>query len=232
MRIRTIKPEFFTHEMLYDAEEATGLPLRLAFAGLWCAADREGRFKWEARRLGVQIMPYDKIEFSRVLDALTTRGFIIKYACDGVTYGWIPSFSRHQVINNRERPSELPEPADSSVCDACSTRDPRVIHAGKAEGKGREGNMEGNGGGGEESPPPNEWAGRNKRIATYPEVLKWGKAQLPPVSQECCEAFFDRMEAEGWITKEGHPLNDWIPRFRSWIKAWCENSDKPNRKTR
>ena len=46
-RIRTIKPEFFRHEALYEAEHETGLPLRVAYAGLWTAADREGRFQWK-----------------------------------------------------------------------------------------------------------------------------------------------------------------------------------------
>jgi len=94
MRIRTIKPEFFLHEGLFEAERATKLPLRLAFAGLWCAADREGRFKWEPRRLGVQILPYDNADFARVLDALATRGFIRKYALGTAEYGVIPSFTR------------------------------------------------------------------------------------------------------------------------------------------
>ena len=145
MRIRTIKPEFYLHEGLFELEQESGLPVRLAFTGLWCVADREGRFKWNPRKIGVQVMPYDQIDFSRVLDALATRGFILKYVCDSVEYGCIPSFKRHQVINNRERPSELPEPLESRVIDASVTREPRVDHAGKAEGKGREGNMEGKG---------------------------------------------------------------------------------------
>lgn len=62
MRIRTIKPEFFNHEAIFELEKSTKLPLRLAYIGLWCAADREGRFKWEPRRLGVQIMPYDGVD--------------------------------------------------------------------------------------------------------------------------------------------------------------------------
>jgi hypothetical protein len=145
MRIRTIKPEFFIHEGLFEAEKESKLPLRLAFIGLWCAADREGRFKWEPRRLGVQIMPYDHIDFSRVLDALTTRGFIQRYASESRDFGCIPSFARHQVINNRERESELPEPPPLKDSDACPTREPRVDHAGKAEGKGREQGKEGEG---------------------------------------------------------------------------------------
>ena len=139
MRIRTVKPEFFTHEGLYEAEEETGLPLRVAFIGLWCAADREGRFKWQPRRLGVQILPYDQVDFSRVLHALTTRGFVVNYASNDGEFGAIPTFTDHQVINNREKESELPEPPKINGSDACPTRAPRVPHAGKAEGKGREG---------------------------------------------------------------------------------------------
>lgn len=145
MRIRTIKPEFFNHEGIYDAESQTNLPLRLAFIGLWCVADKQGRFKWEPRRLGVQILPYDQVDFSRVLDALHTRGFILRYVSDDAHFGVIPSFNRHQAINNRERESELPEPLAYIDSDACLTRASRVDDAGKAEGKGKEGNKERNG---------------------------------------------------------------------------------------
>lgn len=154
MRIRTIKPDFFLHSGLFDAEFETGLPVRLAFAGLWCAADREGRFKWEPRRLKIQILPWDDLDFSRVLDALATRGFVVRYACPTGEFGFIPSFSRHQVINNREKQSDIPEPPEIKDSDAWGTRGARVGHAGKAEGKGREGKgKEGKGGGREDGPP-------------------------------------------------------------------------------
>ncbi|TPM25693.1 hypothetical protein [Mesorhizobium sp. B2-3-4] len=139
-RIRTIKPEFFKHEELYDAEVETGLPLRLAFAGLWTQCDREGRFVWRPRQLKADILPYDELDFSRVLDALATRGFVVKYASDGRQFGHVPSWSRHQVINNRETASIIPPAVEIiTEVDASSTRQPRVRHAGKAEGKGREG---------------------------------------------------------------------------------------------
>jgi len=139
VRIRTIKPEFFIHDGLYEAEREFKLPLRIAFAGLWCAADREGRFKWEPRRLGAQILPYDGVDFSRVLHALVTRGFLVQYRVDDACFGAIPSWHKHQIINNRERASDIPNPADGEQLDACPTRDPRVTHASKEEGKGREG---------------------------------------------------------------------------------------------
>lgn len=150
-RIRTIKPEFFRHAGLFDAETETGLPLRLAFAGLWTAADREGRFKWRPSELKLDALPFDNVDFSRVLDALTTRGFIVRYTSEGKDYGYIPSWRDHQHINHRESDSVLPDPNGQmseivDEADASLTRHPRVEHASatrhgraRGEGKGREG---------------------------------------------------------------------------------------------
>jgi hypothetical protein len=136
-RIRTIKPEFFTHWDLYELEKETGLPIRVAFAGLWTQADREGRFQWIPQQLKLGCLPYDEIDFSRVLHALATRGFIKKYTVDEREFGYIPGFLDHQVINNRETPSKLPKPTDSSTL----TRAARVDDASgtRTKGKGREG---------------------------------------------------------------------------------------------
>lgn len=149
-RIRTIKPEALTDEDLWDAEQETGLPLFRAYAGLWCVADREGRFEWRPRPLKAAILPYWDGDFSRVLDACVTRGFVRKYACNGREYGWIPTFKRHQLVNNREAESDLPAPPEEP-CDSDSlTRDARVEHASstrhdpaRGEGKGTEGKGEG-----------------------------------------------------------------------------------------
>ncbi len=147
MRIRTVKPEFFTHAELFDAEKELGLPLRVAFIGLWSACDREGRFRWEPRRLGVSILPYDCIDFSRVLDALVTRGFAVKYRVGNDWFGCVPSFTTHQVINNRESKSKLPDVSEAEeVIPNILTRGARVPTRdvpAQAEGKEGEGNMEG-----------------------------------------------------------------------------------------
>jgi hypothetical protein len=146
VRIRSVKPEFFKHEELFEVEREAKLPLRLAFAGLWCAADREGRFKWRPRQLGTDILPYDNVDFSRVLDALTTRGFVVRYRVGDEWYGWIPKFTAHQVINTRERASVLPDLSQAEeVVDACPTRAPRVTEThvpAQGEGKGKERNKE------------------------------------------------------------------------------------------
>lgn len=158
-RIRTIKPELAAHEGLYDLEVETKLPIRFAWCMLFTVCDREGRFQWRPRTLKAQILPHDEVEFSRVLDAWVTRGFIQKYRVKNDWFGWIPTFTKHQVINNREGGSDLPSIKEASevfqpltdacgtralhVPDACTTRDQSRKEEGRKEGKGKEG-REGN----------------------------------------------------------------------------------------
>lgn len=115
-RIRTIKPDFFRHHELWSAERDSGLPLRLAYAGLWCVIDRAGRFKWRPAELKIQVLPYDALDFEHVLDALVRSGFVRRYRVGGVEYGVVPSFPRHQVFNARERASSLPGPEQDESC--------------------------------------------------------------------------------------------------------------------
>jgi len=141
-RIRTIKPEFFVHEGLYDLEHETKLPVRVAFAGLWCVADREGRFVWRPRTLKVAILPHDVVEFDAVLEALERGRFVRRYEVDGVQYGVIDTLKIHQVINQREAASAIPAPPAPECTDAHVHSDATHVHA-RGEGKGREGNGRG-----------------------------------------------------------------------------------------
>lgn len=109
-RIRTIKPDFFRHSDLFDAEIKSGFPIRIAFAGLWTCCDREGRFKWRPRELKLDILPHDPIDFSKVLDAMEASGFIVRYSANNEDFGYIPTWKKHQVINIREAQSTIPNP--------------------------------------------------------------------------------------------------------------------------
>jgi hypothetical protein len=113
-RIRSIKPEAHMDEDLWDAElEFPELHLFRAFTGLWCQADREGRFEWRPRQLKPAILPHWEGDFGQVLEALRSKGFIVSYEIGGRTYGWIPTFLRHQHINGKEPISKLPPPPES-----------------------------------------------------------------------------------------------------------------------
>lgn len=137
-RIRSIKPEFFRHVELYEAEKATGLPLRVAYAGLWTVADREGRFRWRPRVLVLDVLPFDEVDFAAVLDALAEHGFIVRYEVGAEQFGFIPSFGSHQHVNQREPASSLPGPdgARASTCENIPAH---------GEGKGREEEGKGSG---------------------------------------------------------------------------------------
>jgi len=148
-RIRTIKPEFFQHEGLFDVERSSGLPLRIAFAGLWTVADRSGRFEWRPRQLKLNILPYDECDFSAVLSSLESAGFVQRYDVEGKSYGYIPSWEKHQHINVREPSSTLPPPSSQAG------NEPEQVHDGceagactdsvpyQSAGKGREGKGKG-----------------------------------------------------------------------------------------
>lgn len=143
-RIRTIKPELFKHEILFDLEQELGVPVRLIWAGLFTICDREGRFKWRPRSIKADVFPFDSFDLSRVLDALVTRGFLVRYAAGADEFGSIPSWKAHQFINNKEPQSMIPEPPKNLSVDALVTRESPVVHAtetrGVKEGKGMEGN--------------------------------------------------------------------------------------------
>lgn len=118
-RIRTIKPEFFKHEALYDLEHSSGLPIRISFVGLLTCCDREGRFKWRPRALKPDILPYDDlIDFEAVLDAMVAAGLLLKYEAEGDVYGCIPTFLKHQSINQREAQSSIPAPPACAITKA------------------------------------------------------------------------------------------------------------------
>lgn len=105
-RLRTLKPEFFTHELLAEVS-----PLhRILYAGLWCHADREGRLEDRPRYLKTVILPYDECPVDVMLEDLQRMGFIVRYEIDGVRCIHIPAFLKHQNPHAKERPTILPPP--------------------------------------------------------------------------------------------------------------------------
>jgi hypothetical protein len=129
-RIRTIKPEFFTSEDIVSMSPLA----RLFYVSLWCEADREGRMEWKPLTFKMRYLPGDQCDVNELAQELTARSLIVLYEVEGKKYAEIPTFTEHQVINNREASSTLP------VRDkhAKPTRAARVKAEGK-EGKGKEG---------------------------------------------------------------------------------------------
>ena len=133
-RIRTIKPEFFT-----SSDIVCMAPLsRLFYASLWCEADREGRLKWDIKTLKLRYFPADDCDIPSMANELLENGLIVIYEVNGKSFAEIPSFTTHQIINNREAESNIPaRPGNppSKKIDASFTRE----SGDQGEGKGKEG---------------------------------------------------------------------------------------------
>ena len=126
-RIRTVKPEFYRHEELFSLEKEHKLPIRLAFSGLWCISDREGRFKWKPNQIKLDILPYDVLDMEEVLNILADNGFVEKYEIMGKKYAYIPSWNNHQIPNRSEPPSEIPSPTGiMTIYDRPPTQSMRI----------------------------------------------------------------------------------------------------------
>lgn len=199
-RIRTIKPEFFTSE---DIVSLTPLA-RLFYVGLWCEADREGRLDWKVGTLKMRYLPGDSCDVQELADELTNAGLVVLYEVEGKQYAEIPSFTKHQVINNRE--SE-------------STRPARVDHASsrvKAEGKeGREG-KEREGKGKEGGDDARASSARPTRkcppdFTVTAEMQAWAVGNAPLVDAAKATASFRDHTFKTAIS-------DWAGAWRNWLR--------------
>jgi len=124
--IRTIKASFFTSDDIVSLSPLA----RLLYIALWTEADREGRLTWRPGNFKLRFLPGDNCDIWELCAELVDSGLVVPYSVDGKTYAEIPTFTRHQVINNRERKSTMP-PRDIGATvtrsDASASRDDATV---------------------------------------------------------------------------------------------------------
>lgn len=108
MRARNIKPGFFIDSDLSEVDFAS----RLLFIGLWCYADREGRFIWKPKQIKASIFPYDNVNIEKLLSNLMSLHVITFH--DGI--GYVEGFKKHQNPHPHEAKSTLPEKPEQIQC--------------------------------------------------------------------------------------------------------------------
>jgi hypothetical protein len=234
-RIRSIKPEFFQHERLFDAERDSKLPLRVAFAGLWTVSDRDGRFEWRPRALKLNVLPYDELDFADVLSALESGGFIVRYEVDGKSYGFIPSWGEHQHINVREPSSTIPGPVGNNERtglepDEVSTSTGSVPDQSAGKGKERKGREYGE---------LERQAARARALATpgldIPTFERWDSYRVAirkPLTEHSYEANAKKIAACGTRQQELIELsisNDWQGLFPEKLNGTARHVEQPRR---
>lgn len=107
-RARNIKPGFFTND---DLGELSPLA-RLGFIGLWGQADFNGNMKYKPKRLRVEVLPYDNVDFAELVGELQQAGFVEIYQVDGENYLHVVNFRKHQRPHKNEvlRGTDIPQP--------------------------------------------------------------------------------------------------------------------------
>jgi len=141
-RIRSVKPDFFLDE------DIAQLPFeqRLAFIGLWCLADKEGRLEDKPQKIKAMLFSSDfssinkRVNIEKVLIALTEKPFIVRYEVDEKKYIQIVNFNEHQRPHHTEADSTYP--AFNGVITVNSPLLDGDKKVGKEEGKGKEKGME------------------------------------------------------------------------------------------
>jgi hypothetical protein len=108
MRIRSVKPEFWTDRVTgrWDTE------MKLVYIALWNLADDEGRFEYEPDLIRSQLFPYGcPFCLETVMARIAETKKLRLYSVGGIAYGVIPSFQEHQHPTRRIN-SRLPPPPE------------------------------------------------------------------------------------------------------------------------
>lgn len=97
-RKRFIKPEFFNDVDLAEV----AIEARYLYAGLWPFMDRQGIIEADARIHRANVFPHDeKVTVAMVqtwLDQLVANGFVVRFAWQGKTLLYCPTFATHQRL--------------------------------------------------------------------------------------------------------------------------------------
>ena len=228
MHIRSIKPSFFRDKDLIRLEPV----VRLAFIGLWCAADREGKLEDDPEQLAIDVFPRQTVDVEAVLAALTPK-MIIRFESGTRKFIKIRNFLRHQRPHHTEAPSVIPDPSqdDYRLANGELPGVAQVISAGR-EGKGRE--RKGalisagpeNGADPAATIPPNllGWLGATQHLRTLADQKHAGfwRAQEAAYDQYPWLYFEEELrKADAWIAANPtrKPTDRGLTRFmRSWLE--------------
>ena len=112
-RARNIKPQFFQNEELGELSPIA----RLAFIGMWTIANFRGCIEYRAKRLKVQLLPYDDCDIDNIVNALEKSGVIRMYSVQGKTFIKIVNFEKHQNPHKNERDAgtDIPDLDENAI---------------------------------------------------------------------------------------------------------------------
>ena len=217
MRIRTIKPEFWTSETISPLSPEA----KLLAIGLLNYSDDEGYFWSNCLLIRAALFPF--LDESKTilgwLQDLSRAGYIRlgKRSDDCREVGQVINFKLHQRID-KPKPSIIKQ--NVKFLDESKTHPLAILDESQLEGKGREGNREGSGAGSPANFPESE-------TPSWEEF--WGYCQtqacLLPAEWYARDKF-EAANADHWDKK-----SDWRAYARR-VKGWWESDGRPMKAAR
>lgn len=220
-RIRSLKPGFFSNEELCELSPWH----RLCFAGLWTQADREGRLEDRPRRLKGAIFPYDDLNMDQLIQGLADKGFLTRYAADGVAYLAICAFLKHQRPKSDETPSVIPAPLSTDPRGNVTA--PRPYNGQRDLGSGnRTEGLRADGAplvaDGVTTHETADGADHQRRADDFMNL--WNSTTTPPIPR--CRELTAKRRRHIRVRLEEHPLTEWGPIFmRIQASAFCRGEN-------
>lgn len=245
MRIRTLKPDFWKHQIMAQQRPE----VRLLAIGLLNLADDEGYFMAHPALIRGDLMPFlDKPgPIQQMLNELEAIGYLsLSRLDDGRDIGHITNFKKHQVVNKPARskikvllpehslnaPTTLPE----------NSRSPTVVLPEDSrgewnrEGKGKE--MEGSGSAADAasahspvdfqagSRPEKKEGGAGVPVSVeealaYAESYSKGNAEMLVIEDASVRNWFDDRSTCNWEPVRSGvqvPITDWRADLRKWAR--------------
>jgi hypothetical protein len=100
MRIRQVRPEFFTDPLTAHLPAA----IQVTYIGLWCVADDAGWLIWDVPQIGALLYPYKSVRVREALvvraaEVLTEGGRLVLHDC---RCALIPKLEDHQKIGGNK----------------------------------------------------------------------------------------------------------------------------------
>lgn len=253
-RIRTIKPEFFSHEDLASKSAHA----RLLAIGLLTLADCEGRLRWVPMQVHAQVFPWEELgkhpgaspgSIEDLLGELIDVGYVLHYEVTGKRYVEIVNFRKHQRLSGKELQykSRCPQPP-SGVAKSSDFQGETGEATGKHLGAspGSIGNPLGTGehrniGTGEQCigilPTDTDSPKQSKAVSVQrspPSIDDVREYMLRLGYRDDAESFIDFYSANGWVQGRGKPIRDWQAAVRNWQRndfGKPQQRNKPTTKT-
>lgn len=210
-RIRTVKPEFWTDEVVGECS----VRARLLFLATWNFSDDHGGLDRSAKQLKAQAFPYDSVDCEPLVQELLTHGLLIEYESEGKKYLHIKGFRKHQKVEKPAKPKvplydeSLSIPRllpDSSPSGSGNSPASSGSSLGR-ESKGREGKGEESARGVPDFPSPNglDQATWTRWLAYRQKIKKPIKPPSMEAAQKSLAAFgsdqaavVEQSIAQGW----------------------------------